>query len=232
METAQLKEEKRVTEEAVKNANAIEDVFTKLKPFKKCTRKASDLDVELEYHNSYDKMDAATAKWMFGLLRNNMKEYYDTCDGFKWTDKSKQAELEHKDARLIVARDMTSDAKTPVGFVHLRFEDEDLEPVLYVYEIQIEESVRRKGLGKFLMQLMEMIAWTNNMHKIMLTVIKSNKSAYNFYHDKLHYAADDTDPTLCEPLLEFGYEILCKISPKLLKAIKAAQAKQAQQAAQ
>ena len=118
---------------------------------------------------------------------------------------------------------MSSDAKSPLGFVHLRFENEDLEPVLYVYEIQIEEAGRRKGLGKFLMQLMEMVAWTNNMHKIMLTVIKANKSAYNFYHDKMGYATDDSDPTMCEPLEEFGYEILCKINPRILKKLREAE---------
>lgn len=49
-----------------------------------------------------------------------------------------------------------------VGFVHYRFTLEEELPVLYVYEIQLESCVQRKGLGKFLMQLIELIA-----HKVL-----------------------------------------------------------------
>lgn len=45
-----------------------------------------------------------------------------------------------------------------VGFVHYRFILEEEVPVLYVYELQLEPHVQGKGLGKFLMQLIEFIA--------------------------------------------------------------------------
>lgn len=45
-----------------------------------------------------------------------------------------------------------------VGFVHYRFVIEEELPVLYVYELQLESRVHGKGLGKFLMQLIELIA--------------------------------------------------------------------------
>lgn len=45
-----------------------------------------------------------------------------------------------------------------VGFVHFRFVIEEELPVLYVYELQLEPRVQGKGLGKFLMQLIELIA--------------------------------------------------------------------------
>ena len=45
-----------------------------------------------------------------------------------------------------------------VGFVHYRFVIEEELPVLYVYELQLESRVQGKGLGKFLMQLIELIA--------------------------------------------------------------------------
>lgn len=50
-----------------------------------------------------------------------------------------------------------------VGFVHYRFTVEEEIPVLYVYELQLEPHVQRKGLGKFLMQLIELIA-----HKVLI----------------------------------------------------------------
>lgn len=45
-----------------------------------------------------------------------------------------------------------------VGFVQYRFTLEEEIPVLYVYELQLEPHVQAKGLGKFLMQLIELIA--------------------------------------------------------------------------
>ena len=45
-----------------------------------------------------------------------------------------------------------------VGFVHYRFIMEEEVPVLYVYELQLESRVQGKGLGKFLMDLVERIA--------------------------------------------------------------------------
>jgi len=45
-----------------------------------------------------------------------------------------------------------------VGFVQYRFVLEEEIPVLYVYELQLEPRVQGKGLGKFLMQLLEFMA--------------------------------------------------------------------------
>ena len=45
-----------------------------------------------------------------------------------------------------------------LGFVHYRFVVEEDVHVLYVYELQLESSAQGKGLGKFLMQLIELIA--------------------------------------------------------------------------
>jgi GNAT superfamily N-acetyltransferase len=45
-----------------------------------------------------------------------------------------------------------------LGFVHYRFVVEDDVPVVYVYELQLESTAQGKGLGKFLMQLIELIA--------------------------------------------------------------------------
>ena len=49
--------------------------------------------------------------------------------------------------------------------------------VLYVYEIQLENCVRRKGLGKFMMQVLEIMAFKADMRKIMVTIFKHNPGA-------------------------------------------------------
>lgn len=51
-----------------------------------------------------------------------------------------------------------SDKDPIVAFVQYRFTLEEEIPVLYVYELQLEPHVQGMGLGKFLMQLIELIA--------------------------------------------------------------------------
>ena len=53
---------------------------------------------------------------------------------------------------------ITGDRATIVGFVQYRFTIEEDLPVLYVYELQLEPHLQGKGLGRFLMQLIELIA--------------------------------------------------------------------------
>lgn len=45
-----------------------------------------------------------------------------------------------------------------VAFVHYRFVLEYEVPALFVYEIQLEKLVQGRGLGEFLMQLLEIVA--------------------------------------------------------------------------
>ena len=44
-------------------------------------------------------------------------------------------------------------------------------PILYVYEVQLEPAVQRKGLGVFLMTLLKLLAKKNQLKAIMLTVM-------------------------------------------------------------
>ena len=50
-----------------------------------------------------------------------------------------------------------------------------VEQVVFVNEIQLEESVRRKGLGKFMMQVLEIVAFKADMRKIMVAVFKQDQ---------------------------------------------------------
>lgn len=55
----------------------------------------------------------------------------------------------------------------------------------FSYELQIEPAVMRRGLGKFMMQILELVAFTNHMRKVVLTVLKHNK--YNYFFKALKY---------------------------------------------
>ena len=96
-----------------------------------------------------------------------------------------------------------------LAFAHIRFMVETNVEVLYIYEIQVAASVRRAGLGKHLMQVMELAGFKLGMKKIMLTVLKLNKGAHQFYTEKLKYTADETSPST-EVEDDAPYEILSK----------------------
>lgn len=103
----------------------------------------------------------------------------------------------------------------PVAYSHFRFdyEQEKSSNVLYMYELQVEERVRGKGIGRFFMQILELFAIKHGFPYVMLTVFPSNKNAMAFYQ-KLRYEVDPISPSKdLQYIVEGGdtsYEILSK----------------------
>lgn len=94
-----------------------------------------------------------------------------------------------------------------------RFEVEASEPVLYLYDIQLGKSCTRKGLGRQLMKLLELIAFQSDMHSVMLTVMHANTSAVALYR-LLGYTEHTSSPEE-----DASYSILCKRIPVKRQAI-------------
>ena len=64
------------------------------------------------------------------------------------------------------------------------------------------------GLGKFAMALAERLASAHAMRRLMLTVLKANARAHEFYK-RLGYTVDESSPSRCGQL-DTTYEILSK----------------------
>lgn len=101
------------------------------------------------------------------------------------------------------------------AFVQYRYEIEETVPVLYIYELQVRSAPwsRRKGMGKFLMMMSEMLAKNAKMHGIMLTVNHNNKPANAFYRS-CKYSVDEISPVKVNPMADeddYDYEIMSKI---------------------
>ena len=94
-----------------------------------------------------------------------------------WNEKNMAEEMLDDPAWYLMARE--TDGGSPVAFSHFRYEMEHEEEVLYVYEIQLEERARRKGLGRFMMMVLELLAHKADMRKIMLTCFKHNQVQNN-----------------------------------------------------
>lgn len=106
----------------------------------------------------------------------------------------------------------SSSSKEIMAFAHFRFDlnddDNPTQEVLYLYEIQIQPIAQKNGLGRRMMQIMEIIAMNMKMRKVMLTVFKSNKSAMGFYR-RLKYDVDEISPSMFGE--EVDYEIMSKV---------------------
>lgn len=84
-------------------------------------------------------------------------------------------------ARYLIARsaDDPTDYKGFLLFQMVQEEtmdDDIMANCAYCYEVQLTESARRKGLGEFLMKLLERIGNHWKMDKVMLTVFKCKLS--------------------------------------------------------
>ncbi|KAL5212183.1 hypothetical protein ABZP36_023030 [Zizania latifolia] len=179
---------------------------------------SNGLSVYLESGNG-NQLPLLTRKYIQNLLKVNMEGPY----GPEWPseEKVKRREMVAPEARYIFVRQSSNDfiAKKNMeqdagvectheahnedrllGFVHYRFVLEEDLPVVYVYELQMEPSVQGKGLGKFLMELIELIACKSQMQAVMLTVQKANKFALAFYR-KLRYVISSTSPSRVDPLV-------------------------------
>jgi len=163
-------------------------------------------------------------------------EFYNTCRGWNYAESEqlqdgpksekkenysdfvKRNELCAAGARFILVYPQTTHSHTihtsdgnpnPVTYIHLRFVNSHRQPVLYVYDIQIEPFFQRRGMGAKLMWLVMRIGWYFGMSKCMLTSFKENTAAQRLYKDKLGFVLDEISPDLHkEDDEEYGYEIL------------------------
>ncbi|XP_024437908.2 uncharacterized protein LOC7485183 isoform X2 [Populus trichocarpa] len=213
----EILEKKKAIDELIKAASSEKDHLVYFQPF--CHYNRNGLSVFLE-SGSGDKLSSSVKRYIQNLLKVNMEVAF----GPEWSseEKVKCRDMVASEARYIFVHEapnasvdeisMKLDKSPLVGFVHYRFTLEEDIPVLYVYEIQLESHVQGKGLGKFLMQLIELIARKSCMGAVVLTVQKANAVAMNFYRSKLRYTISSISPSRVDPLmgLEKSYEILCK----------------------
>jgi len=192
-------------------ANSLFDPMESLQPFKTYSRNGIDVSISCQ---KVSELGDDIIDWAYQLTKSNMQSLYEASE-WGWNDEEKKKEMTDKKAWYLLARDTLNPASL-LAVCHFRFDVEDDVRVLYCYEIQLCEEVRRKGLGKFLMQILELIAFKTSMEKVMLTVFRHNVASQEFFVNKLKYSVDETSPVLSVEDLVFddlegvSYEILSK----------------------
>lgn len=202
--TAGVPRQLRPHEVVLAAANAVEDVMVDFPVFASFARNGVTARVESKHAA---QLDDSTKDAIVALFEANMKHQYEGSD-WGYDAGAKKHELFESDARYLLALDV-EDCGALLGFVHFRFVADDDVEVLYVYEIQIAERAQRRGLGKFLMQILLLVARKQRMKLVVLTVFKTNVGALAFYREKMGFATDETSPGACGDQTQ-SYEILSK----------------------
>ncbi|KAM3374493.1 N-alpha-acetyltransferase 40 isoform X1 [Capsicum galapagoense] len=220
----EILEKKKNIKEIIEAAVSQKDPLSSFPTFRHYSTK--DLSVYLE-SGCGDSLSSPVKQYIQNLLKMNMEASY----GTEWPveEKVKRREMGSSEARYIFVYEISNmdanimlklskkgrcnadgidDKGHLVAFVHYRFTIEEEIPVLYVYELQLEHRVQGKGLGKFLMVLIELIAQKSKMSAVVLTVQKANTIAMNFYRNKLRYLISTVSPS--QMGLQTNYELLCK----------------------
>jgi GNAT superfamily N-acetyltransferase len=159
------------------------------------------------------------------LLTRNMSDF----DRESWDINEKRHDLTHAEASVL-ARCLSGKL---VGFALFRFVQEETVPVVYLYEIQLDEEVRGQGLGGHLMRAVQRVGRESGQHGLMLTVHLRNKGAVRFYENLSGFEVSPTSPSQCAPphiAADCGYEVyqcLWEESARQVMASRAAAAKRA-----
>ncbi|XP_042462505.1 uncharacterized protein LOC122046068 isoform X2 [Zingiber officinale] len=194
-------EKKKTIDEIIKKASSVKDHLVFFPPF--CHYERNGLSVYLE-SGLGDQLTSPIKKYIQNLLKINMEAPY----GSEWPaeEKVKRREMVSPDAHYIFVRKSTN--QTPVS----ESEETNCAGLTGDQNALLEACAQRKGLGKFLMQLIELIAHKNRMGAVMLTVQKANILAMSFYTSKLSYTISAISPSQIDPLIgsEKSYEIFCK----------------------
>jgi ribosomal protein S18 acetylase RimI-like enzyme len=203
-------------------------------PFTAFKRNGLDANVEFYTAKSLPEADKLA---LHTILDQNMAPIYGQKDWDEEAGADKRKELAEEEARVLVIRaagaaEPASPATTPVkapaeasdekasetkastdvlAFMHFRYEIEEECLLLYIYELQVadREDARRKGLGKFMLMLAEMLSKKSGFGGVMFTVQKTNEAAIKFYQS-CKYKTDAISPCNVDPMADeedYSYEV-------------------------
>jgi GNAT superfamily N-acetyltransferase len=209
-------EEKIITlRQALFGANGRDkDVTSGIAPaFMKYERNGVSLEIEFSSKLTDDQAD-----WAFELAKENMEEVYDA-SGYGWDDSDKMMELTEAGARFLLIRkkrlnfdDRPGDL---VGFVHFRFtiQGEVMDQMcgdtsLHIWDFHLEEEFQRKGVGRHILTLLELIARREKIQMISIPIQLGDAETVEWI-EKAGRGAYVPDETLClygfDPEMEVSY---------------------------
>lgn len=152
--------------------------------------------IELQNSSNLTRDELAAC---FSLIEESSKgDYSASKQGWKPTAKRREMRLLELKYILVLATELRDgEEKKAAGgieaFVSFMPTIEDEQEVLYVYEIHLAPTLRRSGLGRQLMKLVEGVASKVGVEKVMLSCFTRNAIAKGFY-EGIGYQKDEYSP--------------------------------------
>lgn len=181
-------------EQLLINANKVADfVSTAILP------KTIDIEAKQFFLHSYkaQNLSAKQKTCIMDILRGNMRKLYED-SGWGWKEVEKRKEVFNKMSRFITIS-TCEDGIDIIAYIIFRFvwddDDEPEFPVAYCYELQVDRSMQKKGVGLVLIRLLQKIADHCQMRKTSLTCFKSNIAGMKFYK-KAGFIVDSESPSM------------------------------------
>ena len=137
----------------------------------------------------------------FKLVESTSRPDYDS-SSWGWHPKRKKREMKEDEMRYLLVRSARGEEHRDGGPIDrvegffsfmLTHDSTPSVPVLYIYEIHLEQSLRKVGLGTHLMDMAERTAERVGVAKVMLTCFLSNEKAHGYYKRR-GYVTDVCSP--------------------------------------
>jgi ribosomal protein S18 acetylase RimI-like enzyme len=186
----------------VQECEAMVDLLTLAPIFKTFNGKAFAANLV-----SVAKLPDEFEEWAFRIVETHMKDIYE--DTWGWKPEAKEAELVEESARFLFA--FVQEHPFPIGFIHFRFELTHSELSTVIWDIHVSEAYQRKGLGRFLLQAVEIISLKLKVDSLQVTLLKPNQAGRAFFR-KMKYVQHATSPIVFDPENDpdYNHEILWK----------------------
>ena len=133
------------------------------------------LQATISYHRPRE-LSLEEFKTCFGLIESTSRENY-RLSSVGWSAAKKKQEMRLPDMRYLLLR-LDNSIK---GFLSFMVTYEDGREVIYCYELHLQPSLRGKGVGRRLIEVMEHIGRNVKVEKAMLTVFLDNEGGLRFY---------------------------------------------------
>lgn len=157
------------------------------------TYQKNGLNINIEFS---PKLSEDDVEWAFEITRQHMESRYDA-SGYGWDDDDKERELTEDGARFLLLRD-ANDGDKLIGYAHFRFtvQGEIIDAMagdscLFLVDLHLETPYQKKGLGKHIMVLLELIARREKMSRVSMPI----------------YLGDDATKTWLLQAVQRGYEL-------------------------
>lgn len=133
-------------------------------------------------HSTGLQLTKEETDWMISSIETSLRRFY-VSSLMGWNRQEKLSDLRHEYQRfLFVLRE-----KRPqkVAFLSFRWDVEEDEPIMYIYELFVEPHARGNRIAIMLMTYAEDFCRKLNVRKLMLTVFCRNEAAMRLYRNRL-----------------------------------------------